>query len=116
MVESGSIKEEGSERALTGAGELVGSRCETFEVEDPDTGVVTVEERCFKELKGGREINTYGRQNVSDRTVDRMNGAGSYAEDIQNSARGVANNLDCSATPRPPICDFGFDIRDDGSN
>jgi conjugal transfer mating pair stabilization protein TraN len=114
MIDSGSIKDEAGEQNLTGAGQLVGSRCETFEVEDPDTGVITVEERCFKELEGGRELNTYGRQNVSDRTSERMDGSLEYSEDIRGSARGVANNLDCSASPRPPVCDFGFDIRNNG--
>ena len=116
MIESGSIKDEANEQNLTGAGELVGSRCETFEVEDPDTGQITVEERCFKELEGGRELNTYGRENVSDRTIKRLEGAKVYSDGAKANARGVANNLDCSASPRPPVCEFGFDIRDNGGN
>lgn len=114
MIESGSIQDEASETHLTGAGELVGSRCEEFEVEDPNTGIITTEQRCFQELEGGREINTYGRQNVSERTVERIDGALEYSEDIKTEARGVANNLDCSASPRPPVCEFGFDVRGGG--
>ena len=114
MVESGSIKDRASEQDLTGAGQLVGSRCEDFEVEDPQTGAITTEQRCFQELEGGREINTYGRQNVSDRTGERMDGAVTYSEEVKTEARGVANNLDCSASPRPPVCEFQFDIRSGG--
>lgn len=116
MVESGSIQDEGSEQALTGGGTLVESRCETFDVENPETGVITTEQRCFKELEGGRQINTYGRENVSDRTMERMDGADVYSQEIQDNARGVANNLDCSATPRPPVCAYGFDVRSAGGS
>lgn len=114
MIESGEIKSRSNENILTGGGEFVGNRCEQFEVEDPVTGIVTTEERCFKKLEGGRMINSYGRQTVSERTSDRMDGASSYTENMRQGARNMANGIDCSASPRPAVCQFGFTIDDGG--
>lgn len=114
MIESGEMKSRSNENILTGGGEFVGNRCEQFEVEDPITGIVTTEERCFKKLEGGRMINSYGRQTVSERTSDRMDGASSYTENMRQGARNMANGIDCSASPRPAVCEFGFTIDDGG--
>jgi hypothetical protein len=112
MIESGSIKDEAGEQNLTGGGTLVESRCEEYEVKDPDTGIVTIKQSCFKELEGGRRINAYGRESVSDRTLERISGADAYAEDARAKANAFSNDLDCSASPRPQVCQYGFDIRD----
>lgn len=114
MIESGEIKSKSNESILTGGGELVDGRCEEFEVEDPVTGIVTTEERCFKKLEGGRLVNSYGRQTVSERTSDRMDGASTYTENMRQGARNMANGIDCSASPRPEVCNFGFTIDDGG--
>jgi hypothetical protein len=114
MIESGSIKDEAGEQNLTGGGTLVESRCEEYEVEDPYTGIVTIKQSCFKELEGGRRINAYGRENVSDRTLERISGADAYAEDARAKANAFSNDLDCSASPRPQVCQYGFDIRNNG--
>lgn len=114
LVESGEIKSEANEQILTGGGELVETECETWEEEDPTTGEIIVQERCFKKLEGGRMLNSENRVVVSERTVQRVDGAAEYAEDAEDAAKALANDLDCSLVPRPPICLFGIDPRKTG--
>lgn len=110
MMDAGTVTTEATERNLTGGGSLVESRCEEYEVEDPETGVVTIEKNCFQKLEGGRGINTYGREVASERNKFRMEGGKEYSENAMKGAKDTANNLDCSVTPRPPICNFGFEV------
>jgi len=114
LVESGEIKSEANEQILTGGGELVETECETWEEEDPVTGVITTKERCFGKMEGGRVLNAENRQVTSERTTQRVDGAADYAEDAKDAAKDMANNLDCSEIPRPPICLFGIDPRKSG--
>lgn len=116
LVESGEIKSEANEQILTGGGELNPTECETWEEEDPVTGVVSVQERCFGQIEGGRVLNADNRQVVSERTTERLNGAADYAEDAKDAAKELANDLDCSVVPRPPVCLFGIDPREEGAN
>lgn len=116
MIGSGEIKETANEQELTGPGTLVQSRCETYMERDPQTGLMVQKQNCFNELEGGRELNTYGRQNVSDRTVDRLQDGQVFSDGATRTLVDFANNLDCSVTPRPKVCDYSFDIRDDSSN
>ncbi|MDC8832951.1 conjugal transfer protein TraN [Alteromonas gilva] len=109
MVEADLVPSEGGEQNLTAGGELVETSCESFEVEDPVTGVVTTEQRCFKKMEGGRLVNAAARQTVSERTTQRVDGAANYSQGVRASAVSTVNNLDCSASPRPPVCEFGFD-------
>jgi hypothetical protein len=110
MMEAGTVTTEANERNLTGGGQLVESRCETYEKTDPATGEVTTEKDCYQELDGGRTINTYGRELASDRNKDRMDGSDNYRKNATKSAKDTAKNLDCSITPRPKVCDFGIEI------
>jgi|TARA_R110000796_G_scaffold50909_10_gene120260 conjugal transfer mating pair stabilization protein TraN len=110
MMEAGTVTTEANERNLTGGGQLVESRCETYEKTDPVTGVVTTEKDCYQELDGGRTINTYGRELASDRNKDRMDGSDNYRKNATKSAKDIAKNLDCSISPRPKVCDFGIEI------
>lgn len=114
LVESGEIKSEANEQILTGGGELNPTECETWEEEDPITGVITTKERCFGKMEGGRVLNAENRQVVSERTSQRVDGAADYAEDAKDAAKDMANDLDCSEIPRPPICLFGIDPRKSG--
>lgn len=87
-----------------------------WEKTDPDTGEVTQEERCFSKMEGGRMLNAENRQVVSERTLERTEGAADWAQDARDSARGAANNLDCSVVPRPKVCDFVIDPTDTQSD
>ena len=116
LVESGEIKSEANEQILTGGGEVTETECETWEEEDPDTGVITVQERCYGKMEGGRILNSENRQVVSERTTQRLDGAADYAEDAKDAAKDLANDLDCSIVPRPPVCLFGIDPRNEGVN
>jgi hypothetical protein len=112
LIESGEMKTEADEQSLTGGGELVETDCETWEETDPDTGEVVLQERCFSRMEGGRILNAENRQTVSERTLQRTDGASSWSQNARDAARDAANNLDCSVTPRPPVCDFNIDPKD----
>jgi len=114
LLESGEMKTEADEMSLTGGGEVVAIECETWEEEDPITGDIVVQERCFNRMEGGRALNAENRQVVSERTVSRTEGAADWAQDARNSARDAATNLNCSVVPRPPVCNFGIDPKDTG--
>ncbi|MFT5715898.1 MAG: conjugal transfer mating pair stabilization protein TraN [Oleiphilaceae bacterium] len=115
MIESGEMKTEADEQSLTGGGELVETECETWEEMDPNTGEVVVQDRCFSRMEGGRILNAENRQTVSERTLQRTDGASSWSQNARDSARDAANNLDCSVSPRPPVCDFMFNPKDTDS-
>ena len=57
----------------------------------------------------GRRENYEGRQTVSERTKERTEGMAGKSDDIKE---GLTENLDCSIYPRPPICEYGFNIAD----
>ena len=114
MLDADLIPSEGGEQNLTAGGDLVETECEEFEVKDPVTGVVTLEKRCFKKMEGGRLINASARQTVSERTTQRIQGAANYSQGVKASAINKVNNLDCSVTPRPKVCEFGFNPADIG--
>jgi hypothetical protein len=115
MIDSGEMKTEADEQILTGGGELVETECETWEEVDPNTGEIVIEKRCFSRMEGGRIINAENRQVVSERTLQRTEGASSWSQNARDAARDAANNLDCSVIPRPPVCDFNIDPTDTDS-
>lgn len=112
LVESGDIKSEADEQILTGSGEVVGQECETYTVTDPETGVETEEMQCFDKFEGGRILNAGARQTVTERTTQKVAGLDNKVDGLKSTARGVANNLDCSASPRPKVCEFSIDPTD----
>ncbi len=97
-------------------GEIVPTECETWEEKDPKTGAVTVQERCYGKLENGRALNAPNRQVVSERTKKRTEKGANWANSAKEKAKEMANELDCSASPRPPVCDFGIDPRKVGGN
>lgn len=60
---------------------------------------------------GGRIENSHARETASVRNKKRMEGAAKFSEDLKNKTLKGLNTLDCSVYPRPPICEFGVDVR-----
>lgn len=58
-------------------------------------------------------INAQERQTVSERTLERLDGTNGIGKVAEDSAIKKVNNLNYSELPRPPVCEFGFDPRDD---
>jgi hypothetical protein len=113
LIESGEVPTETNEQSLTGGGEMVDTHCEYTETYDPITETMIVEEDCYGTLENGRIINAEERQTVSERTLERTNSINGASKAAENSALDKINNLDCSEIPRPAVCTFGFDPRDD---
>lgn len=113
LLESGEIPTETDEQSLTGGGEMVDSQCEYTETYDPVTKTKVVEEECYATLEGGRMINAQERQTVSERTLERTGEIGGISKAAEDSAIKKVNNLNCSELPRPVVCEFGFDPRED---
>ncbi|ALU46123.1 conjugal transfer protein TraN [Pseudoalteromonas rubra] len=57
----------------------------------------------------GRMDNSTLRETPAERTRGRTEGA---AEGARRNREAVKAPLDCSVYPRPPVCDFGFDLTD----
>ncbi|MBD1389383.1 conjugal transfer protein TraN [Neiella sp. HB171785] len=60
----------------------------------------------------GRILNPYGRDNVEDRTADRLETSTDNLTDRADEANTLmdADDVDCSIVPAPPICDYGLDL------
>lgn len=116
MLQAGIVMDEANEELLTGNGEITGQRCEEYEVTDPVTLEVTMETQCFDIYEGGQMTNLGARQTVSERTLDRMEHVEGYASQVNDATVEMLNNLDCSKTPKPPVCDFGIDPNDAGGD
>lgn len=113
LHESGEMPTESNEQILTGGGELSeDAECEKIQTWDPVTQTYLTEEECFGQIVNGRVINADERKVVSDRTTERATEIGDFSGTAEQSAIDKLNNLDCSVIPRPPVCSFGFDPRE----
>lgn len=61
----------------------------------------------------GRYENTDLRENPTERTLERTSNAAQGAKKIKKQ---INEPLDCSQYPRPPVCDFGFNLGNNGGN
>lgn len=111
MLDSGEFKTSADEQSLTGGAKLNEVGCDSAAGRDG----VSTSDGCYSTPKDGRSLNAYGRTTASERNKERLDGAADYAEDAKDATRRYANSIDCSASPRPPVCDFGFNISNDGN-
>lgn len=134
LLEAGQIPTETSEEFLTGPAQTEertdcpleevpvlscfidsngDQKCE--QARDPLTGdllYTTQPSDCGGKVTAGQIINAYDRVTVSERYQD----PNSFLEDAQDRTeesemliRGIAGNVDCTQTPQPVVCRFGFD-------
>lgn len=115
LIDAGEIPTTASEQSLTGGGRVVEGGCDVYETTNPDTGEVTTESSCYGKNEGGRIENAYSRQVTSERNKERMEGAAQHAAEVRVKARQALDQLDCSVTPRPQLCEYGFDVREGGN-
>lgn len=67
-----------------------------------------VPENSEEALTGaGRTDNKFGRDTASERNKERAQGMSDVNENAKDAI--LDNPLDCSVSPRPPVCEFGFD-------
>lgn len=72
-----------------------------------------VAQECIKTLKPGQIWNAAGRKVTSERTKENLGTAEDRVQESKDKMRDAANTLDCSVVPRPPVCLFNIDPRDE---
>jgi hypothetical protein len=134
LLESKQIPTETSEQSLTGGASTEASTCPPVEkpVMDCYTDAQTLQEvceqkrdaagklvyklvaqECIKTLKPGQIWNAAGRKVTSERTKENLGAAQDRVQESKNKMREAANTLDCSVVPRPPVCSFMINPRND---
>lgn len=140
LIQSGSIPTETDEQSLTGGTSTVDADCPVqlkpvlFCYIDPESEeqicehsrdangkllYEEVESECIKKVTPGQIWNASDRQTASERLIGEdgfLNGDDSSAQERvmegNNQLRDYVNSIDCSVTPRPQVCRFGFDPTD----
>lgn len=136
LLDAGEIPSESDEQSLTGGASLSDRDCPPQQVpvmscyidtvteeeicnqaRDEQGNLVyqTIEGECIKQVQPGQIWNATERKTASERTV----GEGGYIEGAQDrqsenrqQIKSILGNIDCSISPRPPVCDFGFNPSD----
>lgn len=128
LADSGLMKSTADEMSLTGGAKTAEMSCQIIEKVDidPATGlpkrdsrgnvlyVNTGEKECWDTVEGGQIYNTEQRDPVGTRTKDMTEGGEGRVQEAKDRMRDATNNLDCSITPIPPVCGYGFDPRAGG--
>lgn len=128
LADSGLMKSTADEMSLTGGAKTAEMSCQVIEKVDIDPAsglpkrdskgnvlyVSTGEKECWDTVESGQIYNTEQRDPVGTRTSEMTEGADSRVQESKDRMRDATNNLDCSVTPRPPVCGYGFDPRTGG--
>jgi hypothetical protein len=124
-VDSGLMKSTADEMSLTGGAKTAEMSCQIIEKVDIETAtglpkrdsrgnvlyVSNGEKECWDTVEGGQIYNTEQRDPVGTRTKVMAEGGEARVQEAKDRMRDATNNLDCSITPTPPVCGFGFDPR-----
>lgn len=72
----------------------------------------TIASECVKKVTPGQIWNAEDRKPATERIAGEegyIKGAQDRVMEGKTQIKSIINNLDCSSTPRPKVCDFGID-------
>lgn len=136
-MEAGEIPTSSDEQSLTGGATSVEKDCPptlqpvTTCYIDAETGQEVCQQQrdaagnlmytevageCVKQLTPGQIWNANDRVTAGERIAGEdgyINGAADRVEEGKEQSKTIIGTIDCSKTPRPKQCDFGFDPTDE---